>query len=82
MTPKPLLEDGYSFYFFSNENNEPPHVHVSKGSGKAKWWLTPEPREKFSYGFKAGENRRIEQLIQKHHGQLLKAWHTHFGTKG
>jgi hypothetical protein len=41
MTPKPLLEDGYSFYFFSNENNEPPHVHVSKGGGKAKWWLTP-----------------------------------------
>jgi hypothetical protein len=27
-------------------------VHVSKGSGKAKWWLTPEPREKFFYGFK------------------------------
>jgi hypothetical protein len=81
MTPKPLLEDGFSFYFFSNENNEPPHVHVSKGGGKAKWWLTPEPREKFSYGFKTGEHRRIKELIKKHHGKLLKAWYTHFGTK-
>ncbi len=82
MTPKPLLEDGYSFYFFSNENAEPPHVHVSKGGGTAKWWLQPEPDEKFSYGFNVAQRRRIKQLIHVHHAHLLKAWHAHFGTKG
>lgn len=81
MTPKPLLEYGYSFYFFSNENQEPPHVHVSKGSGRAKWWLVPEPREKYSYGFHAAQRRHIKRLIQEHHAHLLQAWHTHFGTK-
>ncbi|MCC6542146.1 MAG: DUF4160 domain-containing protein [Flavobacteriales bacterium] len=80
MTPKPVLEDGFSIYFFSNENNEPPHVHVAKGSGRAKWWLTPTPKEKFAYGFKAGERRRIKQLIAKHHAYLIKAWNAHFGT--
>ena len=80
MTPKPILEDGFSIYFFSNENSEPPHVHVAKGGGRAKWWLTPAPREKFAYGFKAGERRRIKQLIAKHHAHLIKAWNAHFGT--
>lgn len=82
MTPKPLLEDGYSFHFYSNENNEPPHVHVSKGGGRAKWWLGLEPQEQYAYGLKAGERRRIKQLIKEHHGELLQAWHAYFGTEG
>jgi hypothetical protein len=24
--------DGYRFYFYSHEPNEPPHVHVDKGA--------------------------------------------------
>ncbi|MBQ7667897.1 MAG: DUF4160 domain-containing protein [Clostridia bacterium] len=34
---------GYKIYFWSNENNEPIHVHVSKGSpiaNSTKLWLT------------------------------------------
>ena len=80
MTPKSLLEDGFSFYFFSNENAEPPHVHISKGDGRAKWWLTPDPREKYSYGLNAGQRRRIKQLIQQHHAYLLQVWKTHFNA--
>lgn len=34
---------GYKIYFWSNENNEPIHVHVSKGNpsqNSTKVWLT------------------------------------------
>ena len=34
---------GYKVYFWSNENNEPIHVHISKGipsKNAAKIWLT------------------------------------------
>lgn len=34
---------GYKIYFWSNENNEPIHVHISKGrptSKSTKIWLT------------------------------------------
>lgn len=34
---------GYSVYFWSNENNEPIHVHISKGKptgNSTKVWLT------------------------------------------
>ena len=30
---------GYKFLFFSLDEGEPPHVHVTKGSGQAKFWL-------------------------------------------
>ncbi|MCB0759234.1 MAG: DUF4160 domain-containing protein [Flavobacteriales bacterium] len=38
---KPNIE-GYAFYFFSNENNEPAHVHVRKGDGwSSTGWNPP-----------------------------------------
>jgi len=35
------LTDGYRFFFFSNEGTEPPHIHVERGDGYAKFWLEP-----------------------------------------
>ena len=39
--PPVLRWNGYRFYFFSNERNEPPYVHVDKGGRSAKFWLSP-----------------------------------------
>ncbi|MES2615306.1 MAG: DUF4160 domain-containing protein [Bdellovibrionota bacterium] len=33
---------GLRFFFYSNENQEPMHVHVKSGNGEAKFWLYPE----------------------------------------
>lgn len=38
--PTLLRVESFRFFFFSNEGQEPPHVHVSKGDGVAKVWLT------------------------------------------
>ena len=42
--PKALLDYiGYCVYFWSNENNEPIHVHISKGGpaeDATKFWIT------------------------------------------
>ena len=29
----------YRFFFYSNENDEPRHVHVRAGDDEAKFWL-------------------------------------------
>lgn len=29
------------FFFYSNENNEPAHVRITKGDGNRKGWLEP-----------------------------------------
>ena len=36
-----LRWDGFRFFFFSNEGNEPAHIHVEKQEGYAKFWLAP-----------------------------------------
>jgi len=70
--------EGYAFYFWSEEGSETPHVHVNKGDGHAKWWLGPEIKEEYSYGFMQQERKRIRQLIIKHHGTIIKAWKAYF----
>ncbi|MBS1546075.1 MAG: DUF4160 domain-containing protein [Bacteroidetes bacterium] len=35
--PLVLATLGFKFKFYSNENHEPPHVHVVKGNAEAKW---------------------------------------------
>ena len=41
--PNLFTVSGYKVYFWSNENNEPIHVHISKGkpsSNATKLWIT------------------------------------------
>ncbi len=80
MSPRAIQDiEGFRFFFYSRENNEPPHIHVEKGNGSEKWWLLPEPVRVYSTGLKAGEQRRIEQLIHEHQNALLEAWKRYFG---
>ena len=47
-------KQGYRFYFYSHEPNEPPHVHVDKGGASLKAWLEPvEPAR--NAGFRPSE---------------------------
>jgi uncharacterized protein DUF4160 len=39
--PTVLRVGRYRFFFFSNENNEPSHIHVKAGSDQAKFLLEP-----------------------------------------
>lgn len=39
--PVVLRIKGYRFYFFSNENAEPKHIHVTKADANGKIWLEP-----------------------------------------
>ena len=31
----------YRFHFYSDEYNEPPHIHVATSNGECKFWLDP-----------------------------------------
>jgi hypothetical protein len=39
--PTVLLIKGYRFFFFSNEGNEPVHIHVERAECYAKFWIEP-----------------------------------------
>lgn len=76
--PTILFIKGYYFKFFSNENDEPAHIHITKGSGNAKYWLEPKISEEYSYGFTVRERRDIKKLVAVHSSTLIKAWHEKF----
>ena len=77
--PTVLRIGPYRFYFFSNEGDEPPHVHVDRDAATAKAWLDPVALAR-SRGFRAKEIGAILAIVIEHRETLLEAWHDHFGT--
>jgi hypothetical protein len=75
--PTILRVGRFRFYFFSNERQEPPHIHVKAAVDQAKFWLDPIQLAA-NYGFAAHELNDIEQIITDHQQALLEAWHDYF----
>jgi hypothetical protein len=76
--PTIITINGYRFYFYSNENDEPVHVHIEKAEGNAKYWLDPI-QEEYSYDFTTRQRKDIAKLVNEHHETLKKAWYEYFG---
>ena len=75
--PTVLRWRGYDFYFWSNERNEPPHIHVDKDDCSAKFWLEPLSLAA-SFGFPDREARRLLRTVEEHRVEFLEAWYEHF----
>jgi hypothetical protein len=71
--PTVLRVGRYRFFFFSNEDNERPHIHVKAESDRTKFWLDPIGLAS-NYGFRAHELNEIKTLVQEHQMDLLEAW--------
>lgn len=65
------------FYFYAEEGTEPPHVHVDKGEGTAKFWLEPV-RLARADGLKVGEIRHAMRIAERQQTKLLEAWNEFF----
>jgi hypothetical protein len=78
--PTVLREGPYRLFFFSNECDEPPHVHVERDNNTAKFWLEEPVRCAYNKGFAAHELRRIQYLVENHRAECLRKWDAHFGS--
>jgi hypothetical protein len=74
--PTVLREAGFRFYFYSRENDEPPHIHVEHGDRLAKYWLDPVELA-MSKRFRAHELTELRALVLKYRSRLMEAWHEH-----
>jgi len=68
----------YRFFFYANELEEPPHIHVQRGRAVAKFWLDPVALVK-SKRFEAHELTRIEAIVREQQDALMEAWDGFFG---
>ncbi|MBU2446436.1 MAG: DUF4160 domain-containing protein [Bacteroidetes bacterium] len=55
----------YRFHFYSDERNEPPHIHVATTDGECKFWLEPVQLAR-NKGLPPHMLREIERLIFEH----------------
>jgi hypothetical protein len=78
--PTILRVGPYRFFFYSLENNEPPHVHVESTDKVAKYWLSPVELGS-NHGFRSHELTQVRQLVLDNQDLFLEAWHAHFDRR-
>lgn len=68
-------EGNYKFRFYSNENNEPPHIHVWSPNGQMKVWLNVDLDIDECYNIPRHEWGKILEIIAENKKTFLKKWY-------
>ena len=76
--PKVFEQDGYSFFFYSNDN-PPIHVHVRRAGGEAVFVVEPDVELRESVGLNVRELSRAEDLIHDHLELIKQKWAEQLG---
>jgi len=63
--PTILRIGSFRFHFYSDEGNEPPHIHAATPEGECKFWLDPV-RLARNKGVSPLVVRSIEKLVFDH----------------
>ena len=79
--PTALVKNGLRFFFYSNENSEPVHVHVKKGEAEGKIWLEPILGVAWLHGFTNAEEKDIAQMVQVNVEFFKSKWNEYFNAK-
>ena len=77
--PTVLRVDGFRFFFFSNEGNEPPHIHVELAEAYAKFWIAPVELA-YTSGFTSRQLRKLRKLVDENEELFHESWNTYFGS--
>jgi hypothetical protein len=79
--PTVLRWNGYRFFFYSADGDEPPHIHVVKGEYEAKVWLS-DGAVALNLGFPARDLREIVRKTREQSAAFLEAWNDYFADRG
>ena len=64
--PTILRIGSFRFHFYSDEGQEPAHIHVRSPDGECKFWLEPTIRLARNRGVRAHDLRDVERLVFEH----------------
>jgi len=72
--PTVLRIGSFRFHFYSDERNEPPHIHVATPDGECKFWLEPI-RLARNNGVAPHVVRVIEKLVYENYDLLKEKYY-------
>lgn len=78
--PTVLRVGSFRFHFYSDERNEPPHIHVETADGECKFWLDPV-RLARNRSVPPHVIREIERLVYAHQNVLRSKYEAIHGRK-
>ena len=76
--PKIFEQEGFRFYFYSNEHT-PIHVHVRYAGGEAIFVVEDGIELRESSGLKVRELKRAQELAEEHRAVIVSKWNEFFG---
>lgn len=82
--PTILLVMGWRLFFYSNERNEPIHVHCRKGEKECKYWLDRvnfSLEEAYSYNMNYKDTREVKKIIFEYFEFIESEWDKFQGKK-
>ena len=77
--PTVLTIGPFRFFFYSNENFEPAHIHIQRDNMLAKFWLRPVALAS-STRFSPKELRKLEALVSENKELFLETWNEYFSS--
>ncbi len=75
--PTILRQSGWRFFFYSNEGNEPPHIHCRKAGKECKYWIGTgyyDIREDYAFDLSPRDKRQIRKIIFAHLDYIMEQW--------
>jgi hypothetical protein len=72
---------GWRLFFYSNEGNEPIHIHAEKADMECKFWILEEEveiKEAYSYNLSVSDRKEIKKIIYQHFDLIIDNWNKHF----
>jgi hypothetical protein len=75
--PTILLILGWRLFFYSNENEEPIHIHCRKNDMECKYWLKSEIfalEEAYAYNMSPRDTREIRKIIFDNFEYIEQQW--------
>ena len=68
---------GWRFHFYTNERNEPIHIHAQKAEKECKYWLDVDEfaiREAFAHNMSPRDTRDVRKIIFEHFDYIVAEW--------
>ncbi|MBI4985385.1 MAG: DUF4160 domain-containing protein [Rhodocyclales bacterium] len=79
--PTVLRLSGWRFHFYSDEGDEPPHIHIDSGDAECKFWLDPVELAR-NWGVSPATLRSMERAVFEHRALLMERWYESHGKNG
>ena len=70
---------GFRFFFYSNEGNEPQHVHVEKAGSWGKYWIDPV-EVAYMNNFTKQEEKKVDEIVRREQNLFKSKWDEYFGA--